>query len=80
MSILIEFIGKIFITLAFDFILYITGVFVLRVISFSLLKYKIQSYSEFKTIKKRTKTKFIIPYIVGVLFYTLVILLIAWLS
>lgn len=78
MSIVIEVMGKIFITLAFDFILYITGIAILRVSSFGLLKYKIHSYSEYKAIKKRTNTKFIMPYIIGILFYTLVILSIAW--
>lgn len=45
MSILIEFIPNLFIALAFDFILYITGAGVLRVISMGLFKYQWTSQS-----------------------------------
>jgi len=45
----LEFIPNIFIALAFDFILYITGVAVLRVVSFGLFKYQLHSYNEDKS-------------------------------
>jgi hypothetical protein len=78
MSILFEFIPTIFVALAFDFILYLTGAGVLRVVSFGLLKYQIHSYGEFKSLKGKTNKGFIMPYIVGILFYVLLIVSIAW--
>jgi hypothetical protein len=79
-SILIEFIPSLFVALAFDFMLYFTGAIILRIASFGLLKYRIHSYAEFKIRKKKTNKGFIIPYIIGVLFYVLLIALIAWLN
>ena len=55
MSILIEFIPNLFIALAFDFILYITGAGVLRVISMGLFKYQWTSQSLLDT--KQVKWK-----------------------
>jgi hypothetical protein len=80
MSILFEFIPNLFVALAFDFILYITGAGILRAVSFGLLKYKIHSYGEFKKLKGKPNTGFILPYINGILFYALIIVLIAWLN
>jgi len=79
MSILLEFIPSIFVALAFDFILYITGAGVLRVISFGLLKYQMLSYDEYKEQKKKSKISYFVPYIVGIVFYALCIASIAWL-
>ncbi|MGL1956605.1 MAG: hypothetical protein OCD00_04745 [Colwellia sp.] len=80
MSILFEFIPSFFVALAFDFILYITGAGILRGISFGLLKYQIHSYSEFKKLKGKPNKNFFMAYIVGILFYVLLIVLIAWLN
>ena len=80
MSILFEFIPSIFAALAFDFILYITGAGVLRFVSFGLLKYQMHSYGEFKEQKGKSNKSYIVPYIVGILFYTLIIVAIAWLN
>jgi hypothetical protein len=80
MSILIEFIPNFFVALAFDFILYITGAAILRVVSFGLLKYQLHSYCEFKKQKKKSNNDFIMPYILGILFYALLIASIAWLN
>jgi len=79
MSILLEFIPSIFVALAFDFILYITGAGVLRVISFGLLKYQMLSYDEYKEQKKKSQIGYFVPYIVGIVFYVLCIASIAWL-
>jgi hypothetical protein len=79
MSILLEFIPSIFVALAFDFILYITGAGVLRVISFGTLKYQIHSYGEFKEQKRKSNKGYFVPYIVGIVFYALCIATIAWL-
>ena len=80
MSILFEFIPSIFVALAFDFILYISGAGVLRIVSFGLLKYQMHSYGEFKEQKAKSNKGFIMPYIVGLLFYALLIASIAWLN
>lgn len=78
MSILLEFIPSLFAALAFDFVLYITGAGVLRVISFGILKYQLHSYGEFKKLKGNSNQGYLMPYIVGVLFYALIIVSIAW--
>ena len=80
MSIFIEFIPHLFVALAFDFILYITGAGVLRVIPFGLFKYQLHSYSEYKKLKGKFNNGYLMPYIVGILFYALIIILIAWLN
>ncbi|MGL1956501.1 MAG: hypothetical protein OCD00_04195 [Colwellia sp.] len=80
MSIFLEFLPNLFVALAFDFILYITGAGVLRVVSFGLFKYQLHSYSEYKELKGKTNNGYLMPYIVGLLFYTLIIVSIAWLN
>lgn len=80
MSIFLEFIPNIFAALAFDFILYITGASVLRVISLGFFKYQLHSYGEYKKLKGRSKNDYLIPYIVGVSFYVLIFCLIAQLN
>ncbi len=80
MSILLEFIPNLFVALAFDFILYITGAGVLRIISFGLLKYQLHNYSEYKELKGKSNNGYLIPYIVGIFFYALIIASIAWLN
>lgn len=80
MSLFFEFIPNIFVALAFDFILYITGVGVLRVISFGSSKHQLNSYSEYKKLKVKSNNGYLIPYIAGILFYVLIIFAIAWLN
>jgi len=76
----IEFLPNLFIALAVDFILYITGAGVLRVISFGLFKYQLHSYSEYKELQGKSKNGYLMPYAVGILFYALIIVSIAWLN
>ncbi|WP_076421085.1 hypothetical protein [Colwellia sp. UCD-KL20] len=76
MSVLIEFIPNIFVALAFDFILYITGAGILQAISFGGSGYKLYYHSEFKRLKEISHKGFIVPYIVGLLFYIVLISLI----
>ena len=78
MSILLEFIPNFFIALAFDFILYITGACILRLASFGFLKYQLHSYSKFKEQKGKSHQGYFLPYLVGVLFYVLIVISIAW--
>jgi len=80
MSILFEFIPRIFVALAFDFIVYITGAGVLRIISFGLLKYQMHSYDEFKEQKGKSNKGYVMSYIVGIVFYALIIITIAWIN
>ena len=80
MSILLEFIPTIFVALAFDFILYITGTLVLYVFSFGLLKNTIYNYTEFKALKTKGNKGFIMPYILGIMLYTLLVVLVTWIS
>jgi hypothetical protein len=80
MSILLEFISNLFVALAFDFMLYITGAAILRGFSFGLLKYQLHSYSEFKELKGKSNKGYFMPYVVGILFYALIIALISWLN
>jgi len=77
MGIVLEFIPSLFVAIAFDFFLYLTGTVVLKVISFGLYKSKVYSYSEFKTSK--SNNSFLMQYLVGILFYALIIVAIAWL-
>lgn len=80
MSIFLEFIPNLFVALAFDFILYITGAGILRVISFGSSKHKLHSYSEYKELKDKSNSGYFVPYVVGILFYALIIVSIAWLN
>jgi len=80
MSIFLEFIPNLIVALAFDFILYITGAGILRVISFGSFKYQLHSYSEYKKLKGKSNNGYLIPYIVGILFYAIIIVSIAWLN
>jgi hypothetical protein len=80
MSILLEFIPSIFVALAFDFMLYITGASVLRVVSFGLLKHQLYSYGEFKELKGKSDQGFLLQYVIGLMFYALIIVAIAWLN
>jgi len=79
-SIFLEFIPNLFVALAFDFFLYITGVCVLRVVSFGLSKYQLHSYSEYKKLKSKSNNGYLVPYVIGILFYALIIVSIAWLN
>jgi len=78
MGILFEFIPNLFVALAVDFILYVTGASILRLASLGLLKYQIYSYGEFKKLKGKPNKGCFMPYIIGILFYALLIALIAW--
>jgi len=77
MGILLEFITSLLVAIAFDFFLYLTGTVVLKVTSFGLYKSKVYSYSEF-TVSKLNSSSFI-QYLVGVLFYVIIIVAISWL-
>jgi hypothetical protein len=65
---LLEFIPNIFVALTFDFMLYITGASILRVVTFGLLKYQLHSYSEFKRKISKSKNGYFIPYVIGMFF------------
>jgi len=74
----LEFIPSLLAALALDFFLYATGTIVLRIVSFGLYKSTICSYREFKTLKAKSNKGFFKQYFVGILFYALIIFLIAW--
>ncbi len=80
MSILLEFIPNILVALAFDYMLYITGACVLRVISLGFLKYQLYGYGEFKQLKGKSDKGFFLQYVIGLTFYALLIVAIAWLN
>ena len=84
MSILLEFIPSVLAILAIDFLLYITGAGILRIISFGLLKYELPSYAEFKNRKEKSQRAdakgFLMPYFVGILFYVFIVALIVLLG
>jgi len=80
LSIFFEFIPKLFVALAFDFILYVTGAGVLNLISFGSSKHKLHSYNEYKGLKGKSKNIYLVPYVMGILFYVLIIVLIALLN
>ena len=80
MSIFLEFIPSLFVALAFDFILYITGAGVLRVISFGSSKHQLHGYNEYKKFKGKSNNGYLVSYVTGILFYALIIVLIAWLN
>jgi hypothetical protein len=80
MSLLIEFIPNLFVALAFDFILYKTGAVILKSFSAGFIKHKNLNYNEFKALKNKSNKGFFNEYVVGVLFYMVVISSIAWLN
>lgn len=80
MSIFLEFIPNLFVALALDFVLYMTGTGLLRVISLGLFKHQFYSYKEFKALKGKPGNGYLLPYIVGLMFYALIIVLFAWLN
>ena len=69
-----------FILVVFEFILYITGACIIRIISFGLLKYQLLSYKEFRKLRGKFNKNFFLPYIVGLSFYILLIFVIARLN
>lgn len=69
-----------FMLLVFEFILYITGASILRIISFGLLKYQLYSYKEFRELRGKFNKNFLLQYIVGLSFYVLVIIAISRLN
>jgi hypothetical protein len=77
MGIVLEFIPSLLVALAFDYFLYLTGTVVLKIASFGLYKSKVYSYSDFKASK--SNSGFLLQYLVGILFYALIIFSIAWL-
>ncbi|WP_441003757.1 hypothetical protein [Pseudocolwellia agarivorans] len=80
MSILLEFVPTLFVALAFDFLLYKTGATLLGFASFSASKNQTLNYSEFKAAKKQSNKGYLVQYIVGILFYVLIVVSIAWLN
>ncbi|MDO7083970.1 hypothetical protein WNY51_13730 [Pseudocolwellia sp. AS88] len=80
MSILLEFVPSLFVAFAFDFLLYKTGATILSFAYFSTSKNQTLSYSEFKESKKQSNKGYLVQYIVGILFYALFIVSIAWLN
>jgi len=80
MSIFLEFIPNLFVALAFDFILYLTGASVLRVISFGSSKHELHSYSEYKELKGKSNNSYLVPYVIGIAFYAVIIVSIALLN
>ncbi|WP_085297484.1 hypothetical protein [Cognaticolwellia mytili] len=77
MSIFFEFIPNLFMALAFDFILYITGASLLRIASFGSSKHKLHSYSAYKKLKGKSNNSYLLPYVIGIVFYALIIVSIA---
>ncbi|WP_199611638.1 hypothetical protein [Flocculibacter collagenilyticus] len=80
MGILLEFIPSLFTVLAFDFLFYVTGSIILRVVSFGLYKSKIHGYEEFKELKTKSSKALTLKYIIGALFYVLAIVVIVMLN
>lgn len=80
MSAFFEAIPFVFEALALDFLLYVTGVSVLRVISFGTIKYRLMSYVDFKSQRHEPNRYSPAPIFVGLLFYVLMICLIAWVN
>lgn len=78
MSILFEFIHGLFVALVFEFVVYVTGSAILRIVSFGALTPPIHSFNEFKEQKEKSNQVLFTPSIVGVLFYILLILTVAW--
>ena len=76
MGIVLEFISSLLVAITFDFFLYLTGTLVLKIASFGQYKTKTYSYSEFKASK--SNSSFLMQYLVGVLFYALIIVAIFW--
>jgi hypothetical protein len=64
--------------LAFEFMLYTTGTCILRVVSFGLLKYQFYHYKDFRKLRENFNKNFLLQYIVGLSFYALIIITIAW--
>jgi len=75
-GIILEFIPSLLAALAFDFFLYATGSIVLRAVSFGFYKSKIYSYREFKALK--SNKGFLKQYLVGIVFYIVIIITIVW--
>jgi len=78
MDIGLEFLPRLLAILAFDFLLYFIGASVLKVISFGMYQSKICNYSEFKKLKAKTNNSFFLQYVFGLLFFALIIFVIAW--
>jgi len=80
LSIVFEFLGWLFWDFVVAFVLYTTGVLILRVVSFGTVKRPIFSFGKFNEIKCQDSEEFGIAYVMGFIFYVLVIGLAIWLS
>lgn len=75
---LLELFPTLIAALAVDFFIYVTGVAVLKSLSFGYLKYQIFALNEYKAAKKLHKRAWYIPYLTGMLFYIALVSVIVW--
>ncbi|MFC4700351.1 hypothetical protein ACFO4O_09300 [Glaciecola siphonariae] len=80
MGILFELVNGMLLAVAFEFLMYVTGASILRVLSFGRIAFPIYGYSKFKAIKEESTKGYTAPSIVGIVFYILLIALIAILN
>lgn len=78
MGIVFELINGFFVALFFEFLMYVTGASILRVVSFGKLQLPIHGYSKFKALKEESGKGYSAPSIVGIIFYVLLIAIIAF--
>jgi hypothetical protein len=73
LSIALELLGRLFLVLLFEFILYLTGSVIIRLITFGVSKAPILSFREFKTQTQTVKNKYSVAVLVGIAFYIAII-------
>jgi len=72
MGIVVEFIPSILVGLGVDFLLYLTGICILKIVSLGLYKSKFCSYAEYKELKEKSFNRTFAHYFVGFFFYAII--------
>jgi hypothetical protein len=80
MGVLFELMKVFFAAFLFEFVIYLTGAIILRIIFFGALNMPIYSFGAFKVEKNKASKGFVAPSVTGFLFYAAVIVVIAWLN
>jgi len=69
MTIVLELVNALLVAVIFEFLLYSTGVLLMRALSFGKLALPLYKYGQFKTLKETSNGGTFLPSSIGLLFY-----------
>ncbi len=79
MGAVLDFFAWLFWDSIFAFIFYTTGALILRVVSFGALRKSIFSFGVFNEHRRQARNEFSLAYLVGIMFYAVIIGVLIWL-